>query len=165
MRILNLLKNERKNQLNYPRSIEAILYPDSILVSTYYQAKAGFSFITDKISWIDVSATAEEIGKVARKHLEISQTDVDNPTDFSYLQKAYNKATGFTSVKNQMKDARSIMIEETEKHFSILPSRNGGAVGESRGYHPLINKEIKIENTISDRQLGELIRKGWNNCE
>ena len=160
-----MIDNESKNGLNYLRSIEAILYQDSILVSTYYQAKAGFSFTTDNISWIDVYATAEEIGKVARKHLAISQTDVDTPTDFSYIQKAYNKATGFTSIKNQMKDARSIMIEETEKHFSILPSRNGGAVGESRGNHPLINKEIKIENTISDSQLGEQIRKGWNNCE
>jgi hypothetical protein len=46
-----------------------------------------------------------------------------------------------------------------------VPTRNGGTVGESKGYHELINKEIKIENTISDTQLGELIRNSWNNCE
>ena len=85
-----MLKNERKNRLNHPRSIEAVLYPDSILVSTYYQAKAGFSFITDKISWIDVSATAEEIGKVARKHLEISQAKRRKDTEKT-LSKVWRK--------------------------------------------------------------------------
>jgi hypothetical protein len=165
MGILNRLKEEKKMQFNYPRSIEAVLYPDRILVGTYCRTKAGLNVVTEKITWINAHATVEEIGKLARRHLESSQEDVENPTDFSLLWKTYKKATGFTSVKNQMKDARYIVVEETENQFNIQPTRNGGAVGKSRGYHFLMKKDIKIENTISDSQLGELMRKAWNNCE
>jgi hypothetical protein len=103
---------EKKQETSFPRSIEAICYPNKILISTYYQAKDGFNFLTDMISWIDLQATVEEIGKVARKHLQMSRANVDNPTDFSLVQKAYKNATGLTSIKGQMKDARYVRIAD-----------------------------------------------------
>lgn len=165
MRLISILKGRKKQESDFTRSIEVISYPDRILITTSYRTKAGFEYVTDQISWLPLQATAEELGKAARKHLQMSKADVDTPTDFSPISQAYKKATGLKSIKARMKDARCVIVGEGNGQITIVPTRNGGAAGAWRGYHHLADKEIKIESTITDSQLGELIRNGWNRCE
>lgn len=58
----------------------------------------------------------------------MSQVNVENPTDYSLIQKAYQKATGLGSTKAQMKDACLVEVAEEAGQVNIVPTKNGFGV-------------------------------------
>ncbi|HMJ70385.1 MAG TPA: contact-dependent growth inhibition system immunity protein [Cyclobacteriaceae bacterium] len=165
MGILDLFKKNTRQE-GKVLGAGATLYPDKITIETVDRLKAPYGVVSPKnITVLKSGADHETLGKVLRHHLTQSKDDLKRNTDIEKRYRQYLEAAGFKSIKDHYKNALHLMIHQKNGKISIGPTINGGATGKNRGFLNTTEGPITVEATISDIELGDLIRSGWSKCE
>ena len=165
MNLLKFLKKKEQVEQVKTQQANATLYPDQILIATEDKTVAGYSITTPKITKLSVDVSADNVGQTVRKHLFLSKTDVPAPSDFKAMYQEFLTAAGFKNAKAHHKGARHLSIYQKGQEIVIIPTKNGGATGEQRGFQGSKDMPpIHVDASISDNKLGEQIIEAWLKC-
>jgi hypothetical protein len=168
---ISQLKSENRCKNEVIQLASAILYPQRILIETHDDIGAGVGLVTDKITFVELSVSDSDLGKLIKEHLNKTQK-IDFfkiPPDYNRDVKPrldnYKKVTGLKTIKAQMKDSLEVSIRRINDTFRIIPSINGGSSGPERGYSTIKDEIKECDFSINDEDLGKLIRITWTKCK
>lgn len=136
------------------------MYPDKIVIETVNRIKNSYGVISANVT-ILLNADFETLGQTLRKHLDKSRDDLKEKETGEY--KDYLKAAGFKSRHEHHKNALYLGVDQRNGKISLNPTINGGPTGKNRGFAE-IKESIVLDDTITDKELGEQLRLGWSKC-
>ncbi len=170
-KFITQFKSENRCKNEVIQLVSAILYPQRILIETHDDIGSGVGLVTDKITFVELSASDSDLGKLIKEHLNKTQKidffkiSPDYNRDVKPRLDNYKKATGLKTIKAQMKDSLEVSIRRINDTFRIIPSINGGSSGTERGYSTIKDEIIECDFSINDEDLGKLIRIAWTKCK
>lgn len=146
--------------------VTAVDYPEKLVIVTYCQLKSGVWRMTDLISVILKPFDLKEITELVLKHLDLSKSVKEKDIDFELIEKNYRARTGFTSIKKQMMNSKSVEISRDNDLITFLPTKNGGTSGKNKGYSPIQEKMLVMDfNYFKDTEIGECLEEAFLFCE
>lgn len=163
MNILELLKRFRKGREKV-LGAGATLYPDKIVIETIDRIKDLYGIVSPDVTIVAPDTESNTLGRAIRVHLNLSRDNLRRNTDTEKRYKKYLKAAGFNDIKSHYKNALHLTIHQKDGVISIAPTKNGGPTGKNRGFLNTNESPLVVAATISDSELGELVRSGWSKC-
>jgi hypothetical protein len=85
-------------------------YPEKYIVVTIDTLKGGGGIHTENISSVSKEIGEIELSELVLKHLILSKSGVEN-FDFQKAGKEFIKATGFKTIKAQMRNSKYVSID------------------------------------------------------
>lgn len=142
----------------YCRDGSIILHPESHLPD-------GSAIFSEPVERVEADAPAEIIGQAVRRVLNASRCDGKSPTDWQVHLQPLLKASGASDWSDLQHETLACTIARDKLEIQILPSRNGGANGDQRGFHPLSELRLQLQHNASDSELGEGLLRAFESCE
>lgn len=155
----NLFKKKQSSQL-----ISVVEYQDYYVFETFYKIETGLWKRTDIISVENKAVENLRIGQLILAHLEHSKTVKESNFNFKLMYDNYKKETKLSSIKKQMQHSKNVQILKVGDKISFTPTKNGGVIGENRGYSEITDKGIKT-NVDDEYQLADYLKQSFLNCE
>jgi hypothetical protein len=137
---------------------------DRMLIHPWQRTTMGLSMACEPYFSLPLDADAKALGDAALKALSLSGRTVPHPSSWNGLGAARLKAAGVKSEKAFQLGARSLTAEREAQGFRIEPSRNGGAIGDSKGFEPLPELSMSLPLTSNAEALGAAIRACFERC-
>ena len=98
-----------------------------------------------------------DLGKAVRAVLMASETIVPHPTRWAGVTKPIFQAVGMRSWKAMTASARHCQVGENDLGIVLTPSRNGGMLGDDRGFHDLSGSALTLSGGSTDAELGSAL--------
>ncbi len=160
MEMLVFLKGKKEIS---QRDANATLYPHKIIVGTEDRVKNSYAVIAANVTILDPSVDSETLGCTLRYHLGLSREyrKIDNVTE---RYKAYMSMAGFKNKTEHYRNALHLAVVQKVGKIIIEPTINGGPTGKGRGFVFTNDNSVTVDEAITDKDLGEKIRIGWDRC-
>jgi len=158
MGLLNIFKTKPKT-----KGAGATLYPDKIILGTVDRIKNSDEVITANVTVFDANVDSEILGKTLRYHLDQSRENL-RADDTTERYKDYLKAAGFKTRKEHHKNALHMMVSQKDGKIFLEPTINGGTTGKDRGFANTTDEPIVVDEKVSDKELGDMMRHCWSKC-
>ena len=150
-------------------SAAAYRWPDRIVIHPQSQTTAGFWIADRPITSILPTTTVDDLGLAALQALRCSRSRLHVPNykgaDWSNLQKEVWAATGQKSLRLFMTNACYANLRLSGGVLTFEPTCNGGAVGPSCGFRPLLDVTLKVTVPVCAETLGNALATAWNRCQ
>jgi len=155
-----------KKEKKIKQLVVAVDYPDKVVFETYFQLESWVWTRTDILTIETKPISVGKISDLVLEHLKLSKSVKEKQIDFTKMQENYKKLTGFSSIKKQMLNSRSVNICRDNDLITFEPTRNGGTSGKDKGYTPILEKKIEVDyHTIKDSEMGRYLVESFLNCE
>jgi hypothetical protein len=135
---------------NNNKSASVSFYPTQIIIVTYDNATTGVWLSSAKLTKLGIDVTPEILGQTLRKHFNLTEYEVEHPTDFKKHWNTYKMAAGFKTNKETYKDSKQIGCTQTKTQIILTPNENQ----YNTGYLPITESEIVLPSAVSDNDLG-----------
>jgi hypothetical protein len=106
------------------------------------------------------------LGRHVREALSAYQPTVPEhaPIRSGALMKPVLGALGARSNRQLHEHGLHCWIEDTATGFVFVPTHNGGARGDQRGFSPLEDRAVRLSRDASDVELGAALRQAFARC-
>jgi hypothetical protein len=147
------------------RSAAAYCRDGLIVVHPWGYLADDSSIFLEPVISLSAETDPGEIGRAMRRALESSRRGVSLPEDWeAHIEPLYS-AAGVGDWTGLQEETLACTISRENGHLDILPSRNGGVRGDTRGFHPLPERRLQLPAHCSDSELGEGLLAAFEKCE
>lgn len=145
---------------NNPINQSAVIYQrqGTIIIGPENRTTDGLWLDRGPYQICDDSTDESVLGAMAKSTLRQSQLNVPHPTSWTGATKALEAAAGVKSYRTFISGAVYVSLHQSNQGIQLVPSTNGGATGDNRGFHPKTDQSIMLDSSISDSSLGKKIR-------
>lgn len=133
-------------------------YPEKYIVVTIDTLKGGGGIHTENISSVSKEIGEIELSELVLKHLNLSKSGVEN-FDSQKAGKEFIKATGFKTIKAQMRNSKYVSIDRNNGIYNVSLTKNGGTSGSKKGYQ-YTGERIEFESPKEIIEIGIKVKKG-----
>ena len=133
-------------------------YPEKYIVVTIDTLKGGGGIHTENISSVSKEIGEIELSELVLKHLNLSRSGVES-FDSQKAGKEFIKATGFKTIKTQMKNSKYVSIDRNNGIYNVSLTKNGGTSGSKKGYQ-YTGERIEFESPKEIIEIGIKVKKG-----
>ena len=137
---------------------------DRVFIHPWQRTTLGLGMASGPYVSLPLDAEAAALGDAVFAALSGSAVNVPHPESPKGLQAARLKAAGVRSEKAFQSGARNLTVERLDRTIRILPSRNGGSSGESKGFHGLPELGLSLPFASSAEELGNAVLEGFKRC-
>jgi hypothetical protein len=138
---------------------------DNVVVHSQHQTIAGvwiagepaFCIRRDDLTTNLVGAVRDAVGN--------SLEAVPHPTDWKRLLAPILKVARLRSWSAFARGTRLCSAEESHGVITIVPTRNGGVVGDDRGFQELDGRGIRVPAGATDDEVLEALLRAETQCE
>jgi hypothetical protein len=108
----------------------------------------------------------DALGRIVAEALTASAANVPTPKldQRSATTAPLLKIAGVRSWLALQRSAAFCSVRRTGAELVAEPTRNGGASGSERGYHPLSDQSITVRGEHGPRQIGEAVMAALERC-
>jgi hypothetical protein len=145
-------------------STNAMLYPDKIIIITFDYTTAGFGLASENVTTLLPNIDSVQLSTIIRYHLNLTKHNVKIPKDDSKSYKGYLKSLGFTTRREEYKDAKCVMIRQIGETTILFSTKNGGVSGAARGFQENQKENVVIGSDLSHEDFGLAVKQAWNKC-
>tara|TARA_Y100000766_G_C18453184_1_gene386977 strand:+ start:47 stop:496 length:450 start_codon:yes stop_codon:yes gene_type:complete len=133
-------------------------YPEKYIIVTIDTLKGGGGIHTENITSVSKEIGETELSEIVIKHLNLSKSGVEK-FDSQKAGKEFIKATGFKTIKAQMRNSKYISIDRNNGIYNVSLTKNGGTSGPKKGYQ-YTGERIEFESPKEIIEIGIKIKKG-----
>jgi len=137
---------------------------DRVFMHPWQRTTLGLGIASEPYVSLPLDAGDAELGAAVLNALSLSRGTLPHPESPRGLQAARLKAAGVRSEKAFQSDALSLTVELLDRTIRIVPSRNGGTSGESKGFHGLPDRSVSLPFDAGARELGAAICECFERC-
>jgi|SRR3954470_13456944 hypothetical protein len=137
---------------------------DRFLLHPLQRTTAGVWLASDPYANLPLDVASESLGSAALEALSLSGRTVPHPTSWEGLSTPRLKAAGVKSEKTFQTEALMVDLCRDDTGIQITPTRNGGAVGDSKGFDSLPEFKTSRPLNTDAASLGEAIRSSFTRC-
>ncbi len=143
------------------KSVEAIQYPDKLVISTRNQIDDYTWYTTDDITLLPPNASKLEIGNYILAHLNASKRQESLVTDFKKIRESYRKILKKKSEKEVIQNAKyvSVFLDRSVIRFEPKKTRLSKLT-----FYNLPERIIEIDINSDSVTIAEKLKESWNNC-
>lgn len=145
-------------------STNAMLYPDKIIIITFDYTTAGFGLASENVTALPPDVDSVQLSTTIRHHLNLTKHNVKIPKDDLKSYKGYLKSLGFTTRKEEYKNAKCVMIIQVGETTTLFSTKNGGVSGTARGFQGNPQENIVISSDLPHEDFGLAVKEAWNKC-
>ena len=142
--------------------VAAHLYNDKIILASQNKVRSGYWIYSDFYEVLPTTIENDSLGEKVKILATYSKQGVRNPKskeDFKAIENKFLIAGGFKTQKASRQGKYcNIMFENDE--IEIASTINKG----SKGFN-FFEAEFRINNNVSNNELGQALRSGWAICK
>ena len=136
---------------------------DRWLVAPDNKTTAGLLVGLGPFVALPLEATSSDLGSALVKALALSERTIPHPTDWKSVAMPRLTAAGVKNERTFQLGAILVRVKGEGPNLTFTPTHNGGAAGDTKGFHSLLKVALKIL-TGSDDLLGEALCKAVERC-
>ena len=106
-----------------------------------------------------------DVGVATFAMLDAHQLNYPHPRDWKAFSATFLKAAGLKSWRAVQARSRCCTIERTSSTLRIVPTRNGGATGDDRGFHDLDDLTLELPAASTPAGLGAALLAAFDRCK
>ena len=137
---------------------------DRLLVHANSRTTAGVWMATEPFLPFPLDSSPSDIGNAVSLALAASLDKVPHPNDWRATSGPRLSAAGVRSERSFQASAALVTITRNETGYVIEPHRNGGASGDSKGFHPLPKLQRSMGMNCNLETIGSAIIEALSLC-
>jgi hypothetical protein len=141
----------------YARDRDYIVQPSSWTTT-------GLRIGTEPIDVLPHDVASSDLGAALQKALSAAKEGVAHPTDWKAQLEPLLQCAKIRSWNALQKSAKMCQVEALDRELRITPSRNGGASGPDKGYHPIAEYASVLPLYCSEEDLGNAVLNALALC-
>lgn len=138
-------------------------FKDRWIVSPDKRTTAGLVVSSEPFIALPLDVNNDDLGSILMKALALSKSPMPHPVDWKSMAAPRLAAAGVKSERTSQLNAALVQVTWDDQYLTFTPTRNSGAVGESKGFHAL--SDVAVKTLIgSDATVGEVLRRAFSKC-
>jgi hypothetical protein len=137
---------------------------DRWLIHPASKTTSGIFIASVPFQTIPVDADSAVIGGAVRAALAASLDGVPHPTDWKGISSPRLAAAGVKTEATFQRTSKLVSITRTGAEIVLVPTSNGGASGENKGFHNIDDCAIVVNISCSDESLGLMVHDALAKC-
>jgi hypothetical protein len=137
---------------------------DRFLVHPNCRTSTGIRVAVAPFTVLPRDVNVRELGSAIEVALSESTTVVPHPTDWKNVAAPRLISAGVKSEATFQKRSALVQLSATDEEIRIVPTKNGGAVGESRGFHEIPTACIAQPHSSPPEAIGAQVLKAFDLC-
>jgi hypothetical protein len=137
---------------------------DRFLVHAESRTTAGVWLASEPFLVLPNHPTFEEIGKALLQALDNSSNDAPHPVDWKAVHAPRLAAAGVKTERSFQEGAKLVRVSSQERQYIIEPYLNGGASGDSKGFHAIATQRSAVPSDVSSVNLGANVFEALKLC-
>ena len=112
---------------------------------------------------LSAPVTSVELSKAIGQALDLSQNGITHPQSWKGLAAPRLAAAGVKSEATFQKQTALVSLIADGNTVTFTPHRNGGTTGNEKGFSPIDECEIKVDQRASE-SAGEIALRAFERC-
>jgi hypothetical protein len=146
------------------RSAAIYLLKDRMLLHPWQQTTEGLGIGSEPYVTLPPEVSAFRLGEVLLGTLSASGQTVPHPKLWTEVAKPRLAAAGVKSEKAFQAGTRSVTVDWQDDTLRFEPTRNGGATGPEKGFHPLPESCVSVAANAGPEAIGTSLRAAIALC-
>ena len=134
-----------------------------IFIGANHRTTAGVWLDAGLYESVSVEHAKEKLGHLVSNSLGKSVIDIPHPSNFSRLTNALLLIAGVRSYKSFLNGAKLCTLGISDQ-INIIPHKNGGYSGDSRGFTEIPNNVLILPIGASESDISWNILKALDSC-
>jgi hypothetical protein len=146
------------------RSAAIYVLKDRVLLHPWQKTTEGVGIGSEPYATVSPQATAYRLGEVVLIALAASGKSVPHPKSWNNVARPRLEAAGVNSETAFHNGTLSVTVNWRDDVLSFEPSRNGGASGAEKGFHPLPEASVSVAAGAGPETIGATLRSAIKRC-
>lgn len=138
-------------------------FKDRWVVSPVRTTTTGLLVGSEPFVTLPLDASNSSIGSAIKNALVLSKDVIPHPSDWKRFALPRLTAAGVKTERSFQLGGTLVEVQSNGQLLTFTPTRNGGAVGDSKGFYPLADEAFEMTSD-SDDILGETLCKAIERC-
>ena len=151
-------REDRQTAVAYARAEGILLHAEALSTD-------GVQLAVPPVQTLPPGSPNAEVGTALFAMLDAHQRNYPHPRDWKTFSESFFKAAGLKSWGALHARSRCCTIERTSIVLRIVPTRNGGAAGDDRGFHALDDLTLELPSTSTPATLGAALISAFDLCQ
>jgi hypothetical protein len=137
---------------------------DRLLIHPNCPTPAGIRISVAPFVVLPLDANAQEVGVAIERALSESAKAVPHPTDWKKAAAPRLIAAGLKSEAAFQRCLSLVQVSATDHEIRLVPARNGGPTGDSRGFHEIPTAAISLLKSAQQEAIGTAMLNAFKCC-
>ena len=146
------------------RSAAVYVLKDRVLLHPWQKTTAGLGICSGPYAVVPLEVSAHHLGEVLLGTLVASGLTVPHPTIWEDITRPRLVAAGVKSEKAFQTGTLSVTVNWLDDMLCFAPTRNGGASGPEKGFHPLSESSLSVAANAGAEVIGTTVRSAIELC-
>ena len=137
---------------------------DRLLVHSESKTIAGLWIASEPFLVLPKDADAFALGKAVSLALANSKQSVAPPNDWRLVSAPLFAAAGVSSERAFHSGSSFVSLSNNQNGYTATPHSNGGASGNNKGFHPILESQSIIGPGSNEDAIGALVLAALDAC-
>jgi hypothetical protein len=140
------------------------VWGEGLLVHAQAISTVGVHLAVPPVRTLPHGSSEDEIGAAVCAMLDAHRVSHPPPRDWKAFSTNFLKAAGVMSWRVLQKNSRCCSIDRTPTVIRIVPTRNGGLVGDDKGFHDLDGLVLDVPVASTPSAIGAALLSAFERC-
>src|SRR5262245_57849166 len=146
------------------RSAAIYVLKDRVLLHPWQKTTVGLGISSEPYTTLPADASNLRLGEALLAVLSASGQTVPHPQSWESVAKPRLDAAGDKSEKAFHSNTKSVTVDWQDDSLHFEPTRNGGASGPDKGFHPLSNSRVTVAAGMGAEAIGSAVKSALRGC-
>jgi hypothetical protein len=146
------------------RSAAVYVLKDRVLFHPWQKTTVGLGICSEPYVSEPLDANDRRLGEVLLGTLDASGLTVPHPKSWKGITRPRLEAAGVKSEKAFQTGTLSVTVNWHDDTLCFAPTRNGGASGPEKGFHPLSESSVFVAANAGAEAIGATVRSAIELC-